>query len=38
VELVTNAEPRVLQTNEDGAVFYSDDIECWGSVDRFSPF
>src|SRR6266852_1142292 len=32
VELVTNAEPRVLQTNEDGAVFYSDDIECWGSV------
>jgi hypothetical protein len=38
VELVTAVDARVLQTNEDGAVWYSDDIECWGSTDRFSPF
>ena len=38
VELVTTVDARVLQTNEDGAVWYSDDIECWGSTDRFSPF
>ncbi len=38
VELVTSVDARVLQTNEDGAVWYSDDIECWGSTDRFSPF
>jgi hypothetical protein len=29
---------RVIQTNEDGAVYWSDDIECWGSSDRFPPF
>ena len=29
---------RVIQTNEDGPVFWSDDIECWGSSDRFPPF
>ena len=29
---------RIIQTNEDGAVFWSDDIQCWGSSDRFSPF
>jgi hypothetical protein len=29
---------RVLQTNEDGQVWWSDDIECWGSRDRFPPF
>jgi hypothetical protein len=38
VEFVTSVDARVLQTNEDGAVYYSDDIECWGSSDRFSPF
>jgi hypothetical protein len=38
VELVTSTDARVLQTNEDGAVWYSDDIECWGASDRFSPF
>jgi hypothetical protein len=38
VELVTAVGARVLQTNEDGAVWWSDDIECWGSTDRFSPF
>jgi hypothetical protein len=38
VELVTVVDARVLQTNEDGAVWWSDDIECWGSTDRFSPF
>jgi hypothetical protein len=38
VELVTSVDARVLQTNEDGAVWWSDDIECWGSTDRFPPF
>jgi hypothetical protein len=38
VEFVTDMDARVLQTNEDGAVWWSDDIECWGSTDRFSPF
>jgi hypothetical protein len=38
VEFVTSADARVVQTNEDGAVWYADDIECWGSSDRFPPF
>jgi hypothetical protein len=38
VEFVTDMNARVLQTNEDGAVWWSDDIECWGSTDRFPPF
>ncbi|MGA9352388.1 MAG: hypothetical protein WBV46_01775 [Terriglobales bacterium] len=38
VEFVTSTDARVVQTNEDGAVWYSDDIECWGSSDRFPPF
>jgi hypothetical protein len=38
VEFVTSVGARVLQTNEDGAVWWSDDIECWGSSDRFRPF
>jgi hypothetical protein len=38
VEFVTNSDARVLETNEDGQVFWSDDVECWGSSDRFSPF
>jgi hypothetical protein len=38
VEFVTDVDARVLQTNEDGAVLWSDDIECWGSTDRFPPF
>jgi hypothetical protein len=38
VEFITATDARVVQTNEDGAVWYSDDIECWGSSDRFSPF
>ncbi len=38
VEFVTAQGARVVQTNEDGAVWWSDDIECWGSTDRFSPF
>ena len=29
---------RTIDTNEDGAVFWSDDIECWGALDRFAPF
>jgi len=38
VEFVTAVGARVLQTNEDGAVWWSDDIECWGASDRFPPF
>jgi len=38
VEFVATVGARVLQTNEDGAVWWSDDIECWGSSDRFPPF
>jgi hypothetical protein len=29
---------RMVQTNEDGPVFWSDDVECWGTRDRFPPF
>jgi hypothetical protein len=38
IELVTAKGARVIQTNEDGPVWWSDDIECWGSKDRFPPF
>ena len=38
IEMVTNRNARVVNTNEDGQVWYSDDVECWGSSDRFSPF
>jgi|GraSoi2013_100cm_1033763.scaffolds.fasta_scaffold121265_2 hypothetical protein len=38
IELVTAVGARVIQTNEDGQVFWSDDIQCWGSSDRFPPF
>jgi hypothetical protein len=38
VEFVHRSLSRVVQTNEDGAVWWSDDIECWGSSDRFPPF
>ena len=38
VEFITAQGARVVQTNEDGAVWWSDDIECWGSTDRFPPF
>jgi hypothetical protein len=29
---------RTIETNEDGPVWWSDDIECWGAQDRFAPF
>jgi hypothetical protein len=29
---------RLVQTNEDGPVYWSDDVECWGTRDRFPPF
>jgi len=29
---------RTIETNEDGPVWWSDDIECWGARDRFPPF
>ena len=35
VEFTVAQGARVLQTNEDGQVWWSDDIECWGSKDRF---
>jgi len=38
IELVTAVGARVIQTNEDGQVWWSDDILCWGSSDRFPPF
>jgi hypothetical protein len=38
IEFTTAQGARVVQTNEDGAVWWSDDIECWGSTDRFPPF
>src|SRR6195256_3061137 len=33
VEFVTNTNARVIQTNEDGQVWWSDDVQCWGSSD-----
>lgn len=38
VEFTVAKGARVIQTNEDGQVWWSDDIECWGSQDRFRPF
>jgi len=38
IQLITAQGARVIQTNEDGPVWWSDDIECWGSRDRFAPF
>jgi hypothetical protein len=38
IEFIVEIDARILQTNEDGAVFYADDIECWGAMDRFPPF
>jgi len=38
IEFVTAVGARTVQTNEDGQVWWSDDIECWGAMDRFRPF
>ena len=38
IEFTVALGARVVQTNEDSAVWWSDDIECWGSRDRFAPF
>lgn len=38
VEFTVAQGARVIQTNEDGQVWWSDDVECWGSKDRFPPF
>jgi hypothetical protein len=38
VEFKTAESARVIRTNEHGAVWWSDDVECWGSQDRFPPF
>ena len=38
VQLMVAEGARTIETNEHGSVFFSDDIECWGSLDRFPPF
>jgi len=38
IEFTVAQGARVLQTNEDGQVWWSDDVQCWGSRDRFPPF
>jgi len=38
IEFTVAHGARVIQTNEDGQVWWSDDVECWGSRDRFPPF
>ncbi len=38
VEFTVAEGARILQTNEDGPVWWSDDIECWASRDRFPPY
>jgi hypothetical protein len=38
IEFTVAQGARRIQTNEDGQVFWSDDVECWGSRDRFPPF
>ncbi len=38
VEFMAAEGARVVQTNEDGGVWWSDDVQCWGSSDRFQPF
>ena len=38
IEFTVAMGARTIQTNEDGQVWWSDDIECWGSRDRFPPF
>jgi hypothetical protein len=38
MQFVTAKGARTIDTNEDGTVFWSDDIECWGALDRFQPF
>ena len=38
IEFTVAQGARMIQTNEDGQVWWSDDIECWGSRDRFPPF
>lgn len=38
LEFITQRNARSVQTNEDGPVLFSDDVECWKSGDRFPPF
>jgi hypothetical protein len=38
IEFTVAKGARVVQTNEDGQVWWSDDVECWASRDRFAPF
>jgi hypothetical protein len=38
IEFTVAQGARTIETNEDGKVWWSDDVECWGSRDRFPPF
>ncbi|MGH9499426.1 MAG: hypothetical protein ACRD3L_09815 [Terriglobales bacterium] len=38
IEFTVARGARTVQTNEDGLVWWSDDVECWGARDRFAPF
>jgi hypothetical protein len=38
IEFTVAQGARKLRTNEDGQVFWNDDVECWGSQDRYPPF
>ncbi len=38
VEFTVAMGARTVKTNEDGNVWWADDIQCWGARDRFSPF
>lgn len=38
IEFQSAVGARVVNTNEDGQVWFSDDVQCWGAMDRFRPF
>jgi hypothetical protein len=38
LQLAVAEGARTIETNEDGTVWWSDDIQCWGALDRFPPF
>ena len=37
-QLIVKENARSIETIEDGPVWWSDDLECWGVRDRFPPF
>lgn len=38
IQLAVAEGARIVETIEDGRVWWSDDINCWGAADRFPPF